>query len=415
MLEHFFELEFKVLRLRNCAAGEHLDSFAGWLRSTGYRRRPGQLLLRGAAHFSEWASLRGIAWNQIDQHVIEGFGLHLPTCGCTHAFQGRDPYNLEGAKRFIEDLRRRGILPPAEIQSPHLPEPVEAFSNWMRLHRGATENTIRKNVSIVAEFVAAVGEDTARYDAALARHFILAKAAHVGRAHTQSVVSAIRVFLRFLANHARCSADLAAAVPSVARWRLSSLPRYISAEDIECLIASCDAATAGGARDRAIVLLLARLALRAADVRDLRLSDVDWRQARLRVSGKGRSETWLPLPQDAGDAILYYLEHFRPRVANDHVFLRVRPPFSPLPSSGPISRVVRRAIERSGIQTPSMGAHLLRHSSATAMLRDGTSLDVIAAVLRHRSIESTAHYAKVDLRLLRSVVQPWPGRGGSPC
>jgi site-specific recombinase XerD len=296
-----------------------------------------------------------------------------------------------------------------------MPAAVEAFAIWLKLHRGATERTINDYVSIAKEFVVVVGEDTARYDAGLVRQFILDKAARVGRSYTKSVASAIRVLLRFLVNYANCSPDLAAAVPRVANWKLSSLPRYVSAEDIERLIASCNPAAAEGARDRAIILLLARLALRAADVRNLRLADIDWQRARLRVMGKGRSETWLPLPQDVGDAVLQYLEHFRPNLNDNHVFLRVRPPFSPLPSSGPISKVVCRAIHRSGIQAPSMGAHLLRHSSATSLLRDGSSLDVIGAVLRHRSIESTAHYAKVDFELLRSVTQPWPSKGGSSC
>ena len=184
---------------------------------------------------------------------------------------------------------------------------------------------------------------------------------------------------------------------------------------VERLIQGCDPASPRGSRDRAVILLLARLALRAGDVRDLRLKDIDWSQGRLRVVGKGRCETWLPLPQDAGDAVLHYLEHFRPAIDDGHVFLRVHAPFGPLPSSGPISKLVRRAIRRAGIKAPSMGAHLLRHSAATEMLRQGSSLDVIGAVLRHRSVESTAHYAKVDLTLLRSVAQPWPGHGESSC
>ena len=147
-------------------------------------------------------------------------------------------------------------------------------------------------------------------------------------------------------------------------------------------------------------------------MRDLRLGDIDWSHGRLRVLGKGRCETWLPLPQEVGDAVLHYLEWFRPAVDDDHVFLRVHARLGPFPSSGPISKLVRRAIQRAGIKAPSMGAHVLRHSAATAMLRQGVSLDAIGAVLRHRCIESTAHYAKVDVALLRLVAQPWPVDGG---
>jgi integrase len=197
---------------------------------------------------------------------------------------------------------------------------------------------------------------------------------------------------------------------------LASLPRYIDAADVERLTATCDPGCAAGARDRAVILLLARLGLRAGDVRDLLLGDIDWSQGRLRVMGKGRCESWLPLPQEVGDAVWHYLEHFRPRIDDAHVFLRVYAPWGPLPSSGPISKLVRRAIQRAGIRAPSMGAHVLRHSAATAMLREGVSLDIIGAVLRHRCMESTAHYAKVDDALLQAVTQPWPIKEGAlPC
>ena len=164
-----------------------------------------------------------------------------------------------------------------------------------------------------------------------------------------------------------------------------------------------------------MILLLARLGLRAGDVRDLRLGDIDWVRGRLRLMGKGRCETWLPLPQEVGDAVLHYLTRFRPITEDDHVFLRVHAPVGPLPSSGPISHLVGRALERAGITAPSRGAHVLRHSAATALLRQGVTLDVIGAVLRHRCVESTAHYAKVDVARLRAVAQPWPTAGGGSC
>ena len=415
MLEYYIEPKFKVLQLRGCAAGEHMDYFAEWLRSAGYRRRPAQLLLRGAAHLSQWGSIRKVRIDQIDQPALDSFARHLATCACTHIFHGRDRYNLAGARRFVEHLQHRGILPTAEVKSRPLPVLVEAFSDWMRNHRGATESTIAQYVPIAKEFLADVGADTRQYDATVVRKFILAKMGRTGQSRAKSVANSIRMFLRFLSTYAYCSPDLIGAVPRIAHWRLSSLPRYISTQDIERLVGACNPSTAGGARDRAIILLLARLALRAGDVRELRLQDIDWSNARLRVAGKGRSETRLPLPQDAGDAVLHYWQNFRPRVNDDHVFLRIRPPFGPLPSSGPISSLVGRALRRTGIQAPSMGAHLLRHSSATAMLRHGSSLEVIGAVLRHQSVESTAHYAKVDWVLLHSVAQPWPGNGGSSC
>jgi integrase/recombinase XerD len=162
-------------------------------------------------------------------------------------------------------------------------------------------------------------------------------------------------------------------------------------------------------RDRAILLLLARLGLRAGDIVSLRLGDFDWQQGTLSVRGKGRRETRLPLPQDAGNAVLAYLERARPRVAGDWVFFLLNAPIRPLTSSGVVTSIVRSAIRKAGIDAPTKGARLLRHSAATAMLRGGATLDMVGAVLRHRSSDMTAHYAKVDVPMLQQIAQPWPG------
>jgi integrase/recombinase XerD len=179
------------------------------------------------------------------------------------------------------------------------------------------------------------------------------------------------------------------------------------------MIASCDPTTPGGRRDGAILLLLARLGLRAGDVAELRFADIDWRAAAITVCGKGRREVRLPLPQDAGDALIAWLTGPRPAAPGDTVFVRLPPPFGPI-TSDVVGGVVRRAVERAGIENaPSRGSHLLRHSAATAMLRGGATLDAIATVLRHRSTDTTAHYAKVDVAMLGAVAQAWPADGRS--
>lgn len=414
MLEFYFESESRLRRLRQCPVGEHMNGFAGWLHSAGYRRRPAQLTLRAAAHLGHWASARGILTGQFDEQ-LDAFVRHLPACRCPHDFQGRDDYHASGARRFVEYLQTIGTLSRACAEPEPMPTLITGFCDWMREHRGVAESTLANYIPLVADFVAALGDDATTYDAGAVRAFIFARANRHGCDGAKTVVNAVRMFLRFLAAYGYCSAELIAAVPRIAHWKLSSLPRYISAEAIERLVAACDPTTTAGARDRAIIVLLACLGLRAGDVRDLRLADIDWSQGRLRVVGKGRCETWLPLPQAAGDALFHYLAHFRPAIDDEHVFLRVHAPLGPLPSSGPVSKLVRRAIQRAGIETPSLGAHMLRHSAATEWLRQGSSLELIGAVLRHRCIESTAHYAKVDVAMLRLVVQPWPADGGSPC
>jgi site-specific recombinase XerD len=212
---------------------------------------------------------------------------------------------------------------------------AKRFCNWMRQHRGVTEGTLANYLPLVQEFLAALGDDTSAYDASQVRGFILDVSGRHGEARTRSTVNAVRMFLRFLATYGYCSPDLVAAVPGIAKWRLASLPRYIDANDIERLITVCNPSCVVGSRDRAIILLLARLGLRAGDVRDLLLSDIDWPQGRIRVVGKNRCESWLPLPQEVGDAVWHYLNRFRPRIDDEHVFLRVYAPLGPLPSSGP--------------------------------------------------------------------------------
>jgi len=414
MLDFYVESDVRLRRLRQCPVGEYLDGFAGWLRTTGYRRRPAQLSLRAAAHLGHWASACGIPTGQIHEQ-LDSFVRHLPACTCVHDFQGCDDYHAAGARRFVEYLQAIGVLSRAGAEPEPMPALVVGFCDWMRNHRGVAESTLANYVPVVVDFVAALGEDTHTYDASAVRAFIFATAGRLGSSGAKSVVNAVRMFLRFLAAFGHCPAELIAAVPRLAHWKLSALPRYISADAIEQLTAACDSTTAAGARDRAIILLLSRLGLRAGDVRDLRLADIDWALGRLRVVGKGRCESWLPLPQAPGDALLHYVVHYRPEIDDDHVFLRVHAPLGPLPSSGPISKLVGRAIERAGIETPSHGAHLLRHSAATQWLREGSPLELIGVVLRHRCIESTAHYAKVDVTMLRSVAQPWPAEGVSPC
>jgi site-specific recombinase XerD len=239
---------------------------------------------------------------------------------------------------------------------------------------------------------------------------ILNEAQRCSAVYTKTMTTALRGYLRFLAAVDLCRPGLEHAVPLIPQWRLSSLPRYLSPDQVERLVASCDLRTGRGVRDRAILLLLARLGLRAGDILEMRLGDIDWSSGTLRVRGKGRRETRLPMPQDAGNAVLDYLDGVRPAVDEDRLFVRLVAPFRPFSSSPTISHIVGLALKRAGIENPpSHGANLLRHSAATHMLRGGATLQSIGAVLRHRSLETTTLYAKVDLNMLAQIAQPWPG------
>ena len=255
-----------------------------------------------------------------------------------------------------------------------------------------------------------LGDDPGVYDAALIRRVLLAKMQPWSPSHAKTLASVMRMYLRFLAAEGRVPGALVAAVPPVPRWQLSDLPRHIPTEDVERAIVCCgDHPT--GVRDRAILLLLARLALRAGDIVALRLGDIDWDRAEIRVSGKSRHEAVLPLPQDAGDALHAYIATVRPRVDEEKVFLCIQAPWRALTESSIVSSLASRALDRAGVKTfASRGAHVFRHSQATSLLRSGATLDVVQALLRHTSPNTTMIYAKTDAVMLQEVAQPWIGR-----
>jgi site-specific recombinase XerD len=270
------------------------------------------------------------------------------------------------------------------------------------------ESTLRQYTRGAADLLQTLGEDVSQWNARTVRDFILERAGQCGTPTTQALITSLRAFLRFLNFRGEFRDDLALAIPAVAHWRLARLPHCLSADEVNRLVAACDGTDLRRLRDRAIVLMLVRLGLRAGDVAHLRLTDIDWNNGTLQVIGKGRYQVRLPLPQDVGDALLRYLECRPANINTDHVFVRTIAPYGPFASGDGISSVVKHALKRASIETPSKGAHLLRHTAATEMLRNGVPLDQAGLVLRHRSIDMTAYYAKADVALLKQIAQPWP-------
>jgi len=291
---------------------------------------------------------------------------------------------------------------------PPNPPLVIAFCDWFRTHRGVKEPTLRQYARGATDLLQTLGEDVSQWNARAVRDFILERASQCGTPTTQSLITSLRAFLRFLNFRGEFRDDLALAIPAVAHWRLARLPHCLSAEEVDRLIAACNGTTPRRLRDRAILLMLARLGLRAGDVACLRLTDIDWNNGTLQVTGKGRYQVRLPLPQDVGDALLRYLECRPGNIDTDHVFIRSNAPCRPFASGGGVSSVVKHALKRANIDAPAKGAHLLRHTAATEMLRNGVPLDQAGLVLRHRSIDVTAYYAKADVALLQQIAQPWP-------
>jgi integrase/recombinase XerD len=384
-------------------------AFVNHLSALGYTGLTAANYENSARHFAHWLTQSHIGVADVDDDVIRIFARHRCRCPGIRRQDRLSTKYVKRTRRFVEFLAERGIArrkatSPATVMDRRVVE----FQDWLRQHRGICEKTIDRHGRMVMRLLPALGRSR-NWNAHCVREVILAETKRTSIAHVKTMGTALRGYLRFLSARGLCRPGLDHAVPIVPQWRLSTLPRYIDASDVERLIATCDLTTHVGIRDRAVLLLLARLGLRGGDILSLRLIDIDWQQATLSVRGKGRRETRLPLPQDAGDAVLAYLEKARPCVDVDRIFFMSNAPFRPLTSSTAVSDIVRGALRKASIAAPTKGANLLRHSAATAMLRGGATLDTVSAVLRHRSHDMTAHYAKIDVTMLQQIAQPWPG------
>ena len=389
----------------------YLMDFAAELTSAGYTLLTARDFMRSAVHLGRWMDLHKIRIGGLNQATISRFTRHK--CQCPGVWRhGQCPSGRTVARlrQFIAHLVRLGVvLPPATPLPRSLPSPLTGFHAWMTRQRGIKSRTIDHYERLIERMLPVLGSDPATYDASSVRQSLLRTVKELSCGYAKTYVIALRAFLRFLIAQGRCRSHLDRAVPIVPEWKLSALPRYLETDDVERVIASCDLSKPCGIRDRAILLLLARLGLRAGDITAMRLDDLDWHAGTVRVRGKGYKEVRLPVPQDAGDALIEYLMKARPRVDTDRVFLCINAPARHFATSASVSDIVRFALQRAGIQNPpSKGAHLLRHSAATAMLRAGASLELVATVLRHKSPDMTAHYAKVHIELLRQIAQPWP-------
>jgi len=412
MIERYFSAPKTLRRLRAGPSGSHVDGFAKALAQQGYALASAVRYVRAAAHLGGFVQRQGGGLSAIDASTLEAFGRHLVRCRCPPWKAAKIGHHARfGVKVFHRYLVEHGICPQPPLTGSPSEEPalVSTFRDWFRTHRGVTHPTLRLYARGATELLHALGDDPSQWTAQAVRSFLLDRARQCGAGTTQKLITSLRAFLRYLSFCGVTSTDLALAIPAIAHWRLATLPRCLSTNEVERLIATCDGRTPLRRRERAIVLLLVRLGLRAGDVAQLRFTDIDWTNGTVQVMGKGRYQVRLPLPQDVGDALLRYVE-CRPRLdPTDRVFVRGIAPSNSVLSGDAISSVVKRALRRAGIAVPAPGAHLLRHTAATEMLRHGVPLDQIGLVLRHRSIDMSAYYAKVDVALLQQIAQPWPG------
>ena len=397
---------------RESALGAHINTFKSIVSDLGYSPSTIRSQLNLLRSFTKWVQGNHVVIAKINEGSTDRF---LTESGRKGAIRRGDNRTLH---RFLDHLRVEGAIPhpdPPLNESP-LTDLKSRYEDYLLKERGLSTVTGSRYWPYIQRFlVARFGDNPMRLCELCPQdidHFLLRHAHERTPKVAQLMVSAMRSFLRFLFRYGETRRDLSTAVPTVPAWRLSEVPKYIKPEEIELVLEACDRTTSVGRRNYSILLLIARLGLRAGEVVALELGDINWRTSEFTIRGKGQSCDRLPLPQIVGEALAIYLKNDRPECSTRRVFVRTRAPYRGLKDSTTVSTIVRRTVERSGLSTPSKGAHLLRHSLATGMLRKGASMAEIGELLRHRSPNSTEIYAKVDIEGLRSIARVWPEKGG---
>ncbi|TCG04423.1 integrase [Paraburkholderia steynii] len=388
----------------------YIAPFTRSLSDQGYSDGSLKQQVRIASGFSRWLEQTGVGVRSIcADHAIRYLRYR--------ARHVRPRRGDQAALRHLIDFLSQEQLTPAErVPLPRLPSTercVQAYVTYLREARALATATIVNYVPFVRGFLDdcfGKGRVTlSRLCAGDVVRFVQRQAPRLQPKRAKLLTAALRSFLRYARYRGDIALDLSAAVPVVANWSMPSIPRGIAPDQTRQLLASIDRRSGTGRRDYAILLLLARLGVRSGEVAALELDDIDWSAGRLNVRGKSGQRNELPLPVDVGKAIATYLVRGRPRSTCRHVFLRARAPITGFSGSSGVSSVVRHALQRAGIDAPTMGAHQFRHGLATEMLRHGASLGEIGELLGHHHPQTTTIYTKVDIKALRTLAVPWPG------
>jgi site-specific recombinase XerD len=407
MIEQLFPSEKARKRLFTGPLAPHIEELANLLCVQGYARVSILTKLRLIAELSRSLLRRKLPITALNEILINRF---LDRRRRRRYGNG----SRATGKMLLRYLRECGRVPSPTKVVDHSPltQLLQEYQQFLTSERGLSQATVDNYIPTVQRFL------SERFDSSHmeleelspqdAHRFILHQARQVSRSRTKLLVTALRSFLRFLFHRGDTTKDLAGALPSVANWRMSHLPKSLSTAEIEHLLASCDRQTQIGQRDYAILLLLARLGLRAGEIVAMTLNDIDWESGIFTIHGKGNKQEQLPLPTDVGEAFLEYLRHARSPCSSRRFFIRMHAPYRGFASSAAICNVVERALTRAGLNPDLKGAHLLRHSLATRMLNAGASLEEIGEILRHCHPQTTQIYAKVNVGALRALAPVWP-------
>jgi integrase/recombinase XerD len=382
----------------------HLTKFIATLARAGYAEKTRHDKKRLIQHFIRWGRKTGIAIADVDEDCVEGF-LVCPS---------RRRYNHRTALyQFVRYLRRAEVVPPLHSE----PSPGEMligrYVGYLRDQQGLSPYSVAVYSPFVRGFVVAqrLPEHAAALDASAVHRYLLDHGRSRSVSFVRLLAAALRSFLRFCFVDGTTAADLSTAVLPVRRWQLAAIPTFLTAEKVEHVltVAAAERSTPRGCRAFAILLLLARLGLRASEILALELDDIRWDVGEIVVHGKGRLHDRLPLLEDVGEALALYLRDARGPSGSRRVFLRHIAPRVGLSQPTVVAKIARNALQRAGLLPRGrVGGHIFRHSLATRMIQHGASLAEISQVLRHRSTITTQLYAKVEFEGLRGVALPWP-------
>lgn len=381
------------------------DGFRRGLEAEGYAAKPVELHLALFSHLSRWLDERGLTADELTPAAVEEFfAERRERYSWFKTARSLDPLLRHLDSMGVVSVERADLVPTSPVD-----ELVTAYRRFLERDRGLAAGSIELYLGHVRRFASRwwpEGEVVLdELDAVAVVGLVRRETASLSAPSAKTMVCALRSFLRFLHSTGRTERPLAEAVPSVADTRRGTIPRHLPVEVVARLFDSCDAATAMGRRDLAILRVLARLGLRAGEVAGLRLEDLHWRSGEVVIAGKGGRSERMPLPSEVGEAIVAYLRDGRPRGVGRAVFVGVDAPHHPL-SRGGVKSVVYHACDRAGLGR--VGPHRLRHTVGTETLRAGASLAEVAQLLRHRRMETTAIYAKVDRTALETLARPWP-------
>lgn len=404
----FFSDPATVQRMHEGSLGPFVDSFAQRLRELHFSRQSARAQVLHVANLSRWLHGRNLNAEDLDSVTIERYLKDQSRGG--HLRRGHRAALL----RLLGMLRERGIVRERSLHRDLGPRQriEEDFKRFLSVERGLASATLTNYLPFVSRLLS---ERFGRGPIRMARlratditGFVQRHAHEFSPGRVKLMLTALRSFLRHLQHRGDIGADLATCVPCVPRWLRSDVPKFLQPGEVDQVLKHCERRTAAGMRDYAILLLLARLGLRAGEVVSLTLDDIDWRAGKLTLHCKSRRSAQVPLIAEVGEALARYVRYGRPRCTTRRVFVREHAPRVGFASSSAICCIVERALARAGVSSARKGAHLFRHTLATEMLRRGASLSEIGRLLRHRHPDTTLIYAKVDLHALRAVAIAWP-------